>query len=77
MFAERGVATPRVPILGMNLILTLTRDQVRAGYRERGFFDLKPDGNLTGADRERLRATLNALRDKGKIGMTRSLVWLL
>jgi hypothetical protein len=65
------------PTSGCVEVETLTREQVREGLKGKGRFVLHPDGNLTGADRERLRNALNALKDCGKIGMTDKLVWLL
>ena len=56
---------------------TLTRDQVRAGMRVRGRFVAEPNLALTNADKVRLSTALNVLKDKGRIGMTDDLVWLL
>jgi hypothetical protein len=61
----------------MTPVLTMTREQVRLGLKNKGRFSLAPDGTLTGADRERLRSTLNSLKDKGKVGLTADFVWLL
>ena len=77
MFAAPGAAVPRTPVEGMIATLTLTRSQVRDGFRVRGRFEANPDEALTGKDRERLRSALNDLKDKGKIGLTDRLVWLL
>jgi hypothetical protein len=77
LFATPGLPETRAPASGMPVMLTLTREQVREGYRRRGRFTAGPDANLTGADRERMRSMLNKLKDKGKIGMTADLVWLL
>jgi len=77
MFAEPGLATENVPVLGMKSLLTATRTQVREGFRVRGRFETNPHGGLTDLDRRRLSDNLNALRDKGKIGLTADLVWLL
>jgi hypothetical protein len=81
MFATPGLAKERTVILGGGATLgnmTLTREQVRDGYRSRGRFrDVTRDEAMSGADRELLRRRLNGLRDKGKIGMTDEFVWLL
>ncbi|SUE43017.1 AAA family ATPase [Roseomonas gilardii] len=77
MFAEPGFASLRSPESGKPPILTLTREDVRGGYRVRGRFDGDPHGNLTGTDRRRLADMLNAMKDKGKIAMRGDLVWLL
>jgi len=76
MFAEPGKAALRVPIEGMSDTLTLTRAEVRAGFRVRGRFDAEAHANLTDNDRRKLTDTLNVLRDRGKIGMAADLVWL-
>ena len=76
LFAGDGAAVERAPASGMTPCLTLTREQVRAGFRAKGRFTCGPDGNLTGSDRERMRAALVSLKDKGKIGLTAELVWL-
>jgi KaiC/GvpD/RAD55 family RecA-like ATPase len=82
MFAEKASAMSRShsSTIGhaQDATLTLTRDEVRAGFREKGRFDTEnPDAALTGKDRERMRAALTRLKDRGKIGMTSSLVWLI
>ncbi|WP_140886982.1 AAA family ATPase [Muricoccus nepalensis] len=77
LFAEPGLASTRVPLPDMRGVLTLTRDQVRVGLRGVGKFELDQDGNLTAKDRDRMREALNALKDRGKIGLTADLVWLL
>jgi hypothetical protein len=65
------------PAPGEGRYLTLPREYVRDGFRVRGRFSLTPDGNLTGADRERMRSMLNALKNKGKIGLSADRVWQL
>lgn len=65
------------PIEGMKPTHTLTRDQIRVCLREKGRFDLDTRGNLSARDRGRIRDMLNQLKDKGKIGQTEKLVWLL
>ena len=77
MFAEPDMPRQVAPLHGMDPCLTLTREQVRAGFRRRGRFTCEPDANLTGADRERMRSMLGKLRDKGKIGLSESLIWLI
>ncbi|WP_338929002.1 AAA family ATPase [Roseomonas mucosa] len=77
MFAEPGFPATKAPKAGMAPVPTLTRDQIRAGYRVRGRFDSDPHGGLTAADRGRLRDMLNAMSFKGKIAMYGELVWLL
>lgn len=77
MFAEPDTAEMRTPVASGPEHLTLTRDQVRAGFRRRGRIGGEPDANLTSAERERLRSMLNRLKDKGKIGLTDKLVWLI
>jgi hypothetical protein len=70
-------AKEMVPAPGEGRYLTLTRDEVREGFRVRGRFTLTPDGKLTGADREKMSARLNALKNKGKIGLSADYVWQL
>ena len=65
------------PVEGMKPILTLTRDKIRVCLREKGRFDLDTRGNLSVRDRGRVRDILNNLKDKGKLGLTDNLVWLL
>jgi hypothetical protein len=82
MFAEPGATAERVPVEGMGPWVTLTRQQVRDGFRRRGRFgDVMGNGGgnaqLTGADRVALSKALNTLKNKGRIGMTDELVWLL
>jgi len=77
IFAAPTGPEKRVPVPGMTPVLTMTREQVRLGLKNKGRFSLAPDGTLTGADRERLRSTLNSLKDKGKVGLTADFVWLL
>lgn len=78
IFAESGHARERVPKAGMAPCVTLTRDQVRDGLRERGRFgDVTRDARLTGADRNALYRMLNALKDKGKLGLSDHFVWML
>jgi hypothetical protein len=71
-----GVAELRTPLPDMQPILTLTRDQVRAGLREKGRFQLDPNGTLLPKDRTALHDALNALKDQGKLGLSDKLVWL-
>ena len=71
-----GLAAERVPVPGMKPHLTLTREQVRDGFRVRGRFEAESHAPLTNKDRARLRDTLNTLKDKGCIGLTETLVWL-
>ncbi|NMJ41834.1 hypothetical protein GWK16_11320 [Roseomonas sp. JC162] len=78
LFAAPGLAVERVPVEGMKPWVTLTRDQVRDGLRSKGRFgDATGDAKLTGAERNALYKMLNTLKDKGKIGLTDQLVWLL
>ena len=78
MFSDRFEPQKRSPAPGHPEKVTLTRDQVRDGYRRRGRI-----GNgevtqpLTSAERKQLHTMLNKLKDKGKIGLTNTLVWLL
>lgn len=77
LFATPELAEERVPLPDMCGVPTLTRDQLRVGLRGAGRFELDQSGNLTAKDRDRLREMLNALKDKGKIGLSADLVWLL
>ena len=77
MFAEPGAARECSPISGMSVRLTLTRDQVREGYRKRGRIGENTHAPLTPAERKQLSTMLNKLKDKNKIGLTDKLVWLL
>lgn len=76
MFCEPGLAEKIIPMPGMSVSLTLTREQVRDGFRRKGRFSAPPDVALTGPDRERMRSMLNKLKDKGKIGLTDQYIWL-
>ena len=78
MFLETGNDAPvrRQSSLGITA-LTLTREQVRAGFRKRGRFgNVTENGVLDGATRKQLSTALNALKDANKIGMDAELVWL-
>jgi DNA-binding NarL/FixJ family response regulator len=59
------------------MVLAMDREAIRDWLRQKGRFALKPDAALTGADREKMRAIFNGLKDKGKIGMSRDFIWLL
>lgn len=79
MFREVGEIAPvlRTPQLGFS-VLTLTRDQVRNGYRQRGRLgDVSLDGNIKSRHRTAMCNALNALKDAGKIGMTEKYIWLI
>lgn len=67
----------RVPVEGMKPIPTQTREQIRVGLRGKGRFETETHAPLTQKDRDRLRDALNQLKDKGKLGLTAELVWLL
>lgn len=77
MFADRFEPQMRSPAPGHPEMLTLTREQVRLGFRRRGRLangDLT--SALTSAERNRLSTMLNNLKDKGKVGLAGHLVWL-
>ena len=76
-FATPGLAVARVAHADMQSMLTLTREQLRVCLRERGRFECDTHGHLTQKDRGAFRDKLNQLKDKGKIGMSAELVWLL
>lgn len=77
LFAEPDMAVVASPREEMAPIPILTREQVRDGLKRKGRFDLNPHGGLTDSDRQKLRAALVGLKDKGKIGMTDKYVWLM
>lgn len=79
MFNETGPNAPVTRQIRLGFTpLTLTRDQVREGYRVRGRLgDLPPNASLTGPQRNLLWRHLNGLKDLGKIGLSDSLVWLI
>lgn len=77
LFAEPDMAIVASPREEMAPIQILTREQVRDGLKRKGRFDLNPHGGLTDGDRQKLRAALVDLKDKGKIGMTDKHVWLM
>lgn len=77
MFGDQKLAVERIPRHGMSSTLTLTREQVRRGYVERGTIDANPDGTLTGAIRTKLSNMLKGLKTKGKIEYTDQYFWLL
>jgi hypothetical protein len=66
----------RSPLPDMKPTLTLTREQVRKGLRVRGRFASEAHAAFTDAERRKLADKLNALKDKGKIGMTDTYIWL-
>jgi hypothetical protein len=76
MFAHSDEAKICIPVAGMREVRTLSRDQVRAGFRSKGRFTAGPTENLTDKDRTALHHYLNALKNKRKIGMTEDLIWL-
>lgn len=78
LFATPDLPEDRVPVPGMVTQRTLTRDQIRDGLRRKGRIgDATGDANLTGAERNALYKMLNTLKDKGRLGLTDQLVWLL
>jgi hypothetical protein len=79
MFCQTGEGAPveREPHAGFRN-LTLTREQVREGYRKKGRIGGESlTDSLTPADRRKLSDNLNKLKDLGKIGMTADLIWLI
>lgn len=79
MFQETGRDAPvtREPVSGLTC-LTLTRDQVREGYKRKGRLgDVSTDGAIESKYRTQLNTYLSALKDRGKINMTDKLVWLI
>lgn len=78
MFQETGPNAPvrREPVSGLTC-LTLTRDQVREGFKRKGRLgDVRDDGGIEPKYRQQLSTALIALKDRGKINMTDKLVWL-
>jgi hypothetical protein len=65
-----------VPASGMTAVQCITREQARDGFRKQGRFTASAGESLTGADREKMRAALTKLKDKKKIGMTETHIWL-
>ena len=77
VLGQEGLAIDRVPVPGMAPIPCVTRDEIRDGLRRRGRLgDATGDAKLTGAERTALYKMLNALKDKGKLGLTDQFVWL-
>ena len=76
MFATPRLAEMRAPMPGMGSVLTMTRQQVRDGFRAKGRFAATADQGLTRADITKQSTMLNALKDKAKLSMTAELVWL-
>jgi hypothetical protein len=79
MFQETGADAPvrREPVSGLTC-LTLTRDQVREGFKRKGRLgDVRADGGTEPKYRQQLSTALIALKDRGKINMTDKLVWLI
>jgi len=79
MFQETGPNAPmkREPLPGLTC-LTLTRDQVREGYKRKGRLgDVSADGAIENKYRTQLNAYLSGLKDKGKINMTDKQIWLI
>ncbi len=67
----------RQPVSGLTC-LTLTREEVRDGFRSRGRLgDVSPDGSIEPRYRQQLHSSLMSLKDAGKIGMTDKYVWLI
>jgi hypothetical protein len=66
-----------IPELLSVAVRAATRDQVRDWLRHRGRFSVAPGAALSATDRSKFNRTLNALRDKGKIGMTEQHIWLI
>ena len=77
LFAERDLAAWCIPVSEMTRQLCMTRDQVRDGLKRRGRIDADANGKLSGSERTKMSTNLNALKDKGKIGMTDRHVWLI
>ena len=67
----------RQPVSGLTC-LTLTREEVRDGFRSRGRLgDVRDDGSIEPRHRQQLHSNLMSLKDAGKIGMTDKYVWLI
>jgi hypothetical protein len=78
IFAEPGAPIQKLsPASGMTQQSCLTRDHIRERLKQKGKFTLDPDENLTGSDRQKMSTALNALKDKGQIGLTHHHVWLM
>ena len=77
LFAASDAVQMAVPNSGMTPVPTLTREQVREGLKRKGRFSADQNEALTQAHRTKLSVTLNALKNKGKIGMTDKYVWLM
>lgn len=83
IFATPGLPQPR-NVDGRTLHVTLTRDQVNDGLLQRGRIgngcneNCNDESNtaISGADRTRVSRYLNRLRDKGKIGLSDKIVWM-
>jgi hypothetical protein len=79
MFDETGSDAPvvRTPIPGLTC-LTLTRDQVREGFKRKGRLgDVDADGRIKHKYSQQLSKALIDLKDRDKINMTDKLVWLI
>jgi hypothetical protein len=74
--AEETIAL--VPERGMQPVISVTREVLRAWLIRRGKLDVT-DGvtAISNAERQRLFKLLNALSEKGKIGVSKDHVWLL
>jgi hypothetical protein len=57
-------------------VLCATRERVREWLKRRGRIGVASDGPLSATDRSRLQRTLDALKDKGKIGISGEWIWL-
>lgn len=73
-------AESNAPLKGLEMPIgepvRLSRVSLTQALKNRSRFTLDEKGNLTGADRQKMSEVLNALKDKGKIGMDAESVWL-
>lgn len=76
-FATPGKAQEEVvPEPGMPPVRAATRDQIRGWLQERGRIGVAPSVALTATERSTLLRTLNRLKDKGKLCLNGTWVWL-
>ena len=66
-----------IPEVGMQPLECETRDRIREHLARKGRFTVSEGVALSATDRTSLKRNLEALRDKGKLGISGDFVWLI
>lgn len=78
LFLSLDATTIRtIPEVGMQPLECVTREQIRTHLTRKGRFIVSEGVPLSATDRTSLKRNLEALRDKGKLGISGEYVWLI